>query len=532
MSERPPQPVWPQKKPPPEGDHEPPPKPKRYWWRFTLASVVIVAVTAAATAISILLYVGSIATALSHHNHYGRLHRYLSQVHGGAPENILIIGSDKRANLGETRGRSDTTILLRLDPDRNAIAVMSIPRDLKVDIPGVGVTKFNAAYTYGGPKLTLRVVKELTGLQINHIVNVDFLGFVRAVNALGCVYTNVDRRYYHSNEGLPPSEQYSEIDIQPGYQLLCGREALAYVRYRHTDTDLVRSARQQEFLSDARSQVPISQLVLGQNDLIDIFTKYTTSDIANAETMLQVLKLFIAARNANVEEVHFPATLGPSYVYASESAIHGAVNKFLGVETEAGGSLAATGGGSKPTGGHARKKAPKVKPQPSGGDGLVPASEAGEAEAKQAARKLGRGFPVFYPTRLPAGAVYVEDDVYEHEQNPRVYRIKGTDGHSHRAYVMVLAIQMSDGLHYFDVQGIQGWSDPPILDRPSLTETIHGRDYQIYVAGDRVKMVAWHRGDDTYWISNSLLQELSNDQMMGMARSAEMTISRQKGTAR
>ena len=138
MTENPQQPPWDAKKPPPSGDHEPPPKPKRYWWRFTLASVVIVGVTAAATATSILLYVGSIATALSHHNVYkDKLAHYLSQVHGGEPENILILGSDKRANMKGDPGRSDTTILLRLDPDRNAIAVMSIPRDLKVYIPGV-----------------------------------------------------------------------------------------------------------------------------------------------------------------------------------------------------------------------------------------------------------------------------------------------------------------------------------------------------------------------------------------------------------
>ena len=139
---------------------------------------------------------------------------------------------------------------------------MSIPRDLKVEIPGVGTDKFNAAYTYGGPKLTLQVVKELTGLPINHVVNVDFLGFVRAVDAIGCVYVDVDRRYYHSNEGLPPSEQYAEINIQPGYQLLCGKKALQYVRYRHTDTDIVRSARQQDFISDARQRVPIDDLRL------------------------------------------------------------------------------------------------------------------------------------------------------------------------------------------------------------------------------------------------------------------------------
>jgi LCP family protein required for cell wall assembly len=519
------------KKPPSSGDHEPPPKPKRYWWRFTLASVLIVSVTAAATAISILLYIGSIATALSHHNVYkAKLDRYLSQVNGGAPENILILGSDKRANLKEDPGRSDTTILLRLDPDRNAIAVMSIPRDLKVEIPGFGTEKFNAAYTDGGPRLTLRVVKELTGLQINHVVNVDFLGFVRAVDAIGCVYTDVDRRYYHSNVGVPPSEQYSEINIQPGYQLLCGKRALEYVRYRHTDTDLVRSARQQDFISAARQRVPISKLVLGQNDLIDIFTKYTTSDISDAETMLEVMKLFIASRNATINEVHFPATLGPSYVYASEGAIQGAVNKFLGIEASGGprGSLDEGEAGVKRQ--HSAKKSQRkqaarlVKAKPPGSDGLVPAGEAGKLEAKTAARRVGGGFPVFYPTRLPYGASYVESDSYEHIQDPRVYHLKDTDGHRHGAYRMVGELPLPDGVHYFGVQGIQGWSDPPSLSNPSLTKTIHGREYDIYVDGDRVSMVAWHRGNNTYWVMNDLLDTLTNDQMIGMARSANVII--------
>jgi LCP family protein required for cell wall assembly len=523
-------------KPPPSGDHEPPPKPKRYWWRFTLGSLVVVLAVAAATSASILLYVDSIATALSHHNVYkDKLDRFLSQVNGGEPENILILGSDKRAGLGEEEGRSDTTILLRLDPDRNAIAVMSIPRDLKVEIPEVGTDKFNAAYSYGGPKLALRVVKELTGLPINHVVNVDFLGFVRAVDAIGCVYTDVDRRYFHSNAGLPASEQYSEINIKPGYQLLCGKKALQYVRYRHTDTDLVRSARQQDFISSARERVPISKLAFGQDDLVDIFTKYTTSDISDAETMLQVLKLFIASRNAAIKEVHFPAELGPSYVYASEEAIHEAVDKFLGIEASAGprGSLdEGRSEGTKGSGKH-KKKAKKEKPhlaklKPPGSDGLLPAHEAGEAEAKTVARKVSAGFPVFYPTRLPSGATYVESNSYEHVQDPRVYHLKDTDEERHGAYRMVVELPLPDGTHYIGMQGIQGWSDPPILDNPSLDKTIHGRDYEIFVDGDRVSMVAWHRGDNTYWVSNDLLNTLTNDQMVGMARSANVVIPNPK----
>ncbi len=521
-------PGWDPKKPPPSGDPEPPPKRKRFWLRFTLASVLIIAVSAAATATSILLYLDSIAQALSHNNVYSNeLQGYLSTIHGGEPENILILGSDKRANLEEDPGRSDTTILLRLDPDKNAIAVMSIPRDLKVEIPGFGTEKFNAAYTDGGPKLTLKVVKELTGLPINHVVNVDFLGFVRAVDAIGCVYVDVDRRYYHSNEGVPAAEQYSEIDIQPGYQLLCGKKALEYVRYRHTDTDLVRSARQQDFISAARGQVSIPDLVLDQSGLIDIFTKYTTSDINNKETMLQVLKLFLASRNAAINEVHFPAELGPSYVYASESAIHGAVNKFLGIEASGGprGSLEASEGAGKKKGGKKAKKKKKpqiAKPVPPGSDGLVPAREAGELEAKSVARKVGSGFPVFYPTRLPFGAYYVESNSYERIQDPRVYHFKDSDGKRHAAYRMVGVEELPDGNHYFGVQGIQGWSDPPILDNPTETKTIHGREYEIFVDGDRVKMMAWHRGDSTYWVSNDLLETLTNDQMVGIARSADV----------
>jgi polyisoprenyl-teichoic acid--peptidoglycan teichoic acid transferase len=525
------------KKPPPSGDHEPPPKRKRYWWRFTLGSVVIVAVTAAATSASILLYIGSIANALSHNNKLqNKVERFLAQTHGGEPENILIIGSDKRASEPEDPGRSDTTLLLRLDPDTNAIALMSIPRDLKVEIPGYGTEKFNAAYTYGGPKLTLRVVKELTGLPINHVVNVDYLGFVRAVDAIDCVYVDVDRRYYHSNVGVGPSEEYAEINVQPGYQLLCGKKALQYVRYRHTDTDLVRAARQQDFLSDARQRVPIDQLVLGRNELIDIFTKYTTSDISDTQTMLEVLKLFIASRNAEIKEVHFPAELGPSFVYASPEAIQEAVEKFLGIEASGGprGSLDEGDGESKQAKKSKRgkrKQRPKphlAAPKPPGSDGLVPAGETGEAEGKAVARKVSRGFPVFYPARLPSGAFYVESNPYYHVQDPRVYHFKDTDGKRHAAYRMTLEMELPDGIHYFGVQGIRGWTDPPILANPSLTKTIHGRDYDIYVDGDRVKMISWTRGENVYWISNSLLQVLTNDQMVGIARSAKVIIPNKK----
>src|SRR6478672_2799416 len=138
-------PGWAPKKPPPSGDPEPAPKPKRYWWRFTLASVLIVAVAAAATASGVLLYIDSIAKAIGRNGQFkSKIEKLLGEVHGGDPQTILILGSDKRAGEGETRGLSDTTMLLRIDPGKDLISVMSIPRELKVEIPGFGTEKFNA----------------------------------------------------------------------------------------------------------------------------------------------------------------------------------------------------------------------------------------------------------------------------------------------------------------------------------------------------------------------------------------------------
>lgn len=530
---------WSPKKPPPTGDGEQPPKPRRFWWRFALASVLIVAVSAAATATSILLYIDSIAEAIAPENNkiQKRLNRFLADAEVGGAQNFLLVGSDKRANEAEDPGRSDTTMLIRLDPDKQLISMMSIPRDLKVEIPDVGTAKFNEAYSYGGTKLTLRVVKELTGLPINHVVNIDFLGFAQGVYAIGCVYTDVDRRYYHSNAGLPPSEQYAEIDVKPGYQLMCGKQALDYVRYRHTDTDIVRSARQQDFLSAARGRISVKDIVLDQGDLIEAFTDYTTSDISDGKTLLEVLKLLAASRNATINEVHFPAELGPSFVYASESAIEGAVEEFLGGETVQQARARAKADkqrkkkgkkSSSSQGKKQKKRKPKVKIDKSGSDGLVPAREAGEAEAKIAARRAQGPFPIYYPTRLPPGTRFVESNPYEKVVDPWVYGLKDEEEDRHLAYRMVLVDEEDDGNHYFGVQGIRGWSDPPILDDPSVTKTINGREYEIFVDDEQVRMIAWHRGENTYWIANDLLRSLSNDQMVGMARSADVLIKKKK----
>jgi LCP family protein required for cell wall assembly len=526
--------AWAPPRPPLTGDPEPPPRRRRYWLRGLLGSFLIVTSFASATAAANLLQLTDWVDDIQP---IKGVEERLAEVEGGEPQTFLILGSDKRGrSVGEEeRGLSDTTILLRIDPDQNVIAVLNIPRDLKVFIPGVGTTKFNAAYALGGPKLALRTVQRLTagmGLQINHLVNVDFLGFVRAINEIECVYVDVDRRYYHSNEGLPAALQYDEINLQPGYQKLCGRDALDYVRYRHTDTDLVRAARQQDFLRLARQRVPPSELfkeLTGEGDLVDTFTAHTQSDIQDLGTMLDVLKLLIDARSAPIREIHFPAVLGRSYVFASRRAIQGAINKFLGLEASGGPrgalDLDLQRGSSGPAGaddeaggdrkGPAREERAPPTPTPES-DGLVDAADISRQYAKRAARKVGAEFSIFYPRRLPSGTLWQEVAGPLLVQNPRVYHLNDQDGHTHEAYRIVMQLPQGD---YFGVQGLRDWQDPPILDDPSETRTIRGREYDIYLDADRVRLVAWRESGNAYWVSNSLLYTLTNDQMLGIARS-------------
>ncbi|HEV7844656.1 MAG TPA: LCP family protein, partial [Thermoleophilaceae bacterium] len=228
------------------------------WKRLLLGAFLIIFAAAAATAVAAFHQVDKVVNALKLSPELKLGNDALATTDPGEPQTILILGSDRRPKTngeGASGARSDTIMLVRLNPHKEATAIMSLPRDLKVRIPGYGVDKINASYELGGPALTLETVKRLTGLNVNHVVNVTFKGFWRAVNAIGCIYTDVDRDYYND------SAEFTYINIDQGYQRLCARKALQYVRFRHTDTDLVRSARQQDFLRQMKQQVTYTKLI-------------------------------------------------------------------------------------------------------------------------------------------------------------------------------------------------------------------------------------------------------------------------------
>jgi LCP family protein required for cell wall assembly len=157
----------------------------------------------------------------------------------------LVLGSDRRSDAGP--GRSDSILLVRVDPARNRIAQLSIPRDLRVTIPGHGDDRINVAYALGGPELAIRTVQALTGIPINHVVLVDFSGFRELVDALGGVtIDNPEKIISNSFDGHP-------WRFGRGHLHLDGRHALAYARVREntanpSDNDLTRGLRQQRVL--------------------------------------------------------------------------------------------------------------------------------------------------------------------------------------------------------------------------------------------------------------------------------------------
>ena len=250
--------------------------------------MLTVALSATAVASAVLLEIDDVTQTFTREGRQVVDIPEVTRAQAGDPRTFLILGSDARYSdrKYKIKPRSDTILLVRVDPDTKRIAVLSIPRDLKVKIPGYGTDKINTAYEVGGPRRTVATIKRLfrdaTGVDfpINNVINVNFGGFRRAVNYVGGVYVDVDRRYYNDNTTALPGEDYATIDVQPGYQRLKGQDALDYVRYRHTDNDFFRASRQQDFLRQITHQDGVRALLNfnKRKELAHIFGRYFEVD--------------------------------------------------------------------------------------------------------------------------------------------------------------------------------------------------------------------------------------------------------------
>lgn len=476
------------------------------WKKFALGGILVVMFTATAVASGVLLQVHETIEVFQRNSTpIPGIDNELDKVEPGAAQTILVLGSDRRYGQGKGEPpRSDTIIIVRLDPDKKATAVMSIPRDLKVEIPGVGTRKINEAYANGGPKLTVRTVKSLLNIPISHVVNVNFNGFQRAVNKLGCVYVDIDREYFNDRGG---PGGYATIDLDPGYQKLCGKDSLDYVRYRHTDDDFVRAARQQDFLRQAKDQIGLGKVFGDRNELLKIFGRYTDTDIArdNDAAILRLIKLAYESSKNPIHEVKFRAgqASNPEFVEISSDNLIKTVDEFIDAGV---GSTAKTAADEQ----QERKKPKAIKTRKSIARGLVLRREAGENHVLTIASRQ-QSLPVYFPKAIVSRGGY-------QDESPRLYDIFDRSRHKYRAYRLVLS--QGDNGQYYGVQGTT-WKAPPILDNPTDEVRMRKRTYKRYFDGRKIRIIAWETPKAVYWVSNTLSHSLSNPQMMDIARSLQ-----------
>ncbi|MEA2297225.1 MAG: polyisoprenyl-teichoic acid--peptidoglycan teichoic acid transferase [Solirubrobacteraceae bacterium] len=477
------------------------------WKRFLLGCAAIVLLMAAATASTVLLEAKHVADLLGP----AQLHLgsdVISPEQAGAPETILIIGTDRRPQSKNLRDRSspahsDTLLLVRMDPGKSQTSVLSVPRDLRTTIDagakGRTLQKINAAYSIGGAPLAAKAVEQaLPGVTIQHIVDINFRGFRRVIDAIGCVYVYVDRHYYNQNVGTLATN-FASIDIPPGYQRLCDQTALDYARYRHTDSDFVRVARQQDFLRQAKQQIGVSGLINNEDKLLRAVRQSVQTDIHGTATIFHLFTLAAFSLGRPVRQVKFQADQNViigngSYVVATPAQVRATVADFLH--------------GNPPKTVHVPainlKRAANAKIVAGLGLTPTPAADIGLANVAS----VGLPFKLFVPRlRLQTGAT---PDIV------RAYTLRDEQGTRHRAYV----ISISRGLvgEYYGVEGTD-WKTPPILAGPHQSRVIAKRTYDVYIEGEHIRTVAWHLPHAVYWLNNTLDSLLTNHQMLTIAES-------------
>jgi LCP family protein required for cell wall assembly len=538
------------------------------------------------------------------------------------PATALVVGYDQRAGEGKgVQSRSDTIMLVRTDPETKSISMMSFPRDLFVDIhcPGKAVfgARINNAYATCGTKGTLETVRALTDTPINYLITVNFRGFRQLVDAIGGIWIDVDRRYFNDRGG---DFGYATINLFPGYQKLGGYQALDFVRYRHTDNDLYRVARQQLFIRAFKDQIKSSTGLLDLPRVIKTVTKNVEVGVGgNAEldgdTVLEYALFayslppgrFFQSKIEGLEErPNFDLVVSDENIQkavqefshpdveAPEKATQVALNEkpkpsaakapppretaitvlngngVTGSATTAGSLLAQRGyqvvyppdgkaanapnweyfetqiqfDPERPGAKAAATKVaalfgtedivalgPKIAPISNNAlltvivgqtfhgtlaeapvdktpqrqqANVAPGAEASLAYLRERAPKLS--FNVMVPT------VIERNSWIDRERPVRMYRVDPEGKHK-----TIRLTYRTGASEYWGVQ-MTDWEEAPVLSERNFVRSIGGRRYELHYSGPKLHMVVLRQGGATYWVVNTLLDSLSNETMLAIAK--------------
>ncbi len=320
---------------PPVPGPEAAPRRGRRWLRWITWGVPLLALTMGGIALGLYIYVLSQVTVGT-----GEV-----AVRGGAAEafgwplrltervNILLIGIDE--TLDNRRrvvnvARADTLLLATFDVERDRMAALSIPRDTRAEIPRFGVQKINASYAYGGPRLTIRTVEQLVGVEVHYYVKLGANSFSRLIDAVGGVEVEVDRdmKYTDSWAGF-------RVDLKKGRQKLTGEQAMGFVRFRSDPLgDITRVDRQQRVLMSLLAQLRQPSTALAAPSLLKAFAENTETNLTPAQLM--TLGFFaMTADGAPLRAMTLPGIIDELYYVPDAAKVREVVAEmFYGVTTE------------------------------------------------------------------------------------------------------------------------------------------------------------------------------------------------------
>jgi LCP family protein required for cell wall assembly len=244
-------------------------------------------------------------------------------------DNFLLVGSDTREGLSKQElsrvgtqqvsgQRTDTIILVHVSPRNKKAVMVSIPRDLKVDIPGHGTDKINAAYAFGGPALLVKTIEQNLGVPVNHYAEVDFAGFLKVVDAVGGVRLC-------NQTGHRLDDSFANLHMAPGCHEMNGVQALAFVRARHIDSDFGRIGRQQQFLRAVMDKVSSAGNLINLPKLVKIANIVSdhmkTDDTLRTSQAISLVRRIGRLDGNSVDMRLYPsAPNGPSFVTALPEA--------------------------------------------------------------------------------------------------------------------------------------------------------------------------------------------------------------------
>jgi len=536
----------------------------------------------------------------------------------GHPTTALVIGTDKRRGPeADVTGRSDTLMLVRADPVTGSLSLLSFPRDLIVTVKCPGRTDYrdriNAAFSECGSQGSVDTVRALTGLPINYFVTVNFHGFLQLVDQLGGVWVDVDHRYFNNQTG---PGGYSAINLWPGYQRLKGYDALAYVRYRHFDSDLFRVARQQLFLKALKSQITSSLSFGTLLDIVDAVEKSVVigrggTKALDFNTLRGYIKFAQDLPSGHIFQARIDGLTGYAELTTDPANITAAVRDFvqpdvtspekardvtLGIKRHTRVARPASvtfsvlnGNGVQGSAANAAyalgQRGYKIVLPPEGRPVNAPTQnyfnttvvyDASQKNAKIAARQLanlfgdahvkqlsadspalmrlangamttvvvGQNFhgtlapaPVDRtPKRQPAVVVRnpaatlaylrsVRHRVHFRLEVPRLIERNSRPEplapiRVHRMNKDHVGVRLTFQTGENEYWGIEetDWTDAPILNSPSFEHRLHGRTFDFYYSGAHLHMIVLKENGATYWVTNTILDALSNETMLAIAK--------------